>query len=197
VAFEDIRVNLGVSLDEVTWVTTTYSLANIIIIPFSSWLSRQFGRRNYFVIAVLLFTVCSFFCGNAIGIRELVIYRFLQGLGGGAMLVLSHTIITESWPVEKRATSQAFFILGMLAGGMLVVPLGGYLTDNYSWPYIFFVNIPVGIIACLLILSFVRNGSYEKREDWWSTLMLTVGVSSLYIILARGQHEDWFSGLMP
>jgi DHA2 family multidrug resistance protein len=89
------------------------------------------------------------------------------------------------------------FILGMLAGGMLVVPLGGYLTDNYSWPYIFFVNIPVGIIACLLILSFVRNGSYENKEDWWSTLMLTVGVSSLYIILARGQHEDWFSSLMP
>ncbi|SHN24172.1 DHA2 family efflux MFS transporter permease subunit [Chitinophaga sp. CF418] len=195
VAFSDIRGNFGVSLDEVSWVITAYSLANIIIIPSSSWLSRQFGRRNYFAIAVMLFTVCSFFCGNATGIRELIIFRFLQGLGGGGMLVLSHTIITESWPLKKRATSQAFFILGMLAGAALAPPFGGYIVDNYSWPYIFFANIPVGIIVCLLILTCVRNGSYEKKEDWLDTMMLTIGTSSLYLVLARGQQEDWFNSL--
>lgn len=195
VAISDIRGNLGVSLDEVSWAITAYSLANIAIIPFSSWLSTQFGRKNYFALAVVLFTVCSFFCGNATGVHELVIFRFLQGLGGGGMLVLSHTIITESWPVEKRATSQAFFILGILAGGALAAPLGGYIVDNYSWPYIFFANIPAGIIALLLILTCVRNGSYEKQEDWLGTIMLTTGTSSLYLVLVRGQYQGWFNSL--
>jgi DHA2 family multidrug resistance protein len=192
VAASDIRGNLGVSLDKVSGLITAYALAYIIIIPFSSWLSQQFGRRNYFLIAITLFTVCSLFCGNATGIRELIIFRFLQGLGGGAMLVLSHTIITESWPGKKRPTSQAFFMLGVIAGRILGGPVGGYLTDNFSWPYIFFVNIPAGIIVGLLILAVVRNTSYEKREDWLGTIMLTVGASSLYVILARGQHENWF-----
>lgn len=192
VAFPDIRVNLGMSFNEIPWIVTAYSLAYIIIMPFSSWLSRQFGRRNYFATAVILFTVCSFFCGNAISSRELIIFRFLQGLGGGGMLVLSHTIITESWPVEKRPASQAVFILGMLAGEALVRPFGGYITDNYSWPYVFFANIPVGVIACVLILTCVRNGSYEKREDWPGTMTLTIGASSLYL-LARGQYENWLN----
>lgn len=195
VAFFDIRRNFGVSLGEVSWVTTAYSLANIIIIPFSSWFSGQFGRRTYFAIAVMLFAVCSFFCGNAISIRELVIFRFLQGLGGGSMLVLSHIIITQSWPIKKRATSQVFFILGMLTAGVLAQPFGGYITDNFSWPFIFFVNIPVGIIACLLILICVRNRSYEKKEDLLGTMILTIGASSLYLALVRGQHEDWFNSL--
>jgi MFS transporter, DHA2 family, multidrug resistance protein len=192
VAFNDIRGNLGISLDQVIRVMTAYALANFIIIPFSSWLSAHLGRRNYFVIAVLLFSICSFLCGNATGIRELVIFRFLQGLGGGAMLVLSHTIITESWPDKKRPTSQAFFILGILAGRVLAGPFGGYITENFSWQYIFFANIPAGIILCVLILACVRNGSYEKREDWLGTIMLTVGISSLYLVLTRGQHNHWF-----
>ncbi|MCF6407332.1 DHA2 family efflux MFS transporter permease subunit [Chitinophaga filiformis] len=195
VAFSDIRWNLGVSPDEVSWVMTAYSLANIVIMPFSNWLSRRIGRRNYFAISVMLFTVCSFFCGNAVGIQELVTFRFLQGLGGGGMLVLSHTIVTESWPGKKRATSQAFFTLGVLAAGALASPFGGYITNNYSWPFIFFVNIPVGVILCVLILTCVRNGSYEKGEDWLSTIMLAVGTSCLYIIIARGHRADWFSRL--
>jgi DHA2 family multidrug resistance protein len=195
VAFYDIRVTLGASHDEVSWVMTAYSLAFMVIIPFSGWLSRRLGRRSYFAIAVMLFTVCSFFCGNANTIGELVILRFLQGFGGGGMLVLSHTIITESWPVEKRSTSQAFYISGMLAAGTLAAPFGGYIVDYYNWPFIFFANIPVGIIACVLILTCVRKGSYEKKEDWLGTLMLTVGGSSLYLVLARGQYEDWSSSL--
>lgn len=195
VAFLDIRANLGVSSDKLSWVTTVYSLANIVIIPFSSWLSQHLGRRNYFAVAVILFTVCSFFCGNATDIQELVIFRFLEGLGGGSMLVLSHRIITESWPVEKRATSQALFILGILLGITLAQPFGGYITDNYSWSYIFFANIPVGIIACLLILTCVRNGSYRENESLLDNVILAVGTSSLYIVLVRGPHEEWFSSL--
>jgi len=205
VAFSDISRNLAISPDKASWVTTIYSLANIAIMPFSSRLSRQFGRRNYFAVAVMLFTVSSFFCGNATGIRELVIFRFLQGLGGGSMLVLSHTIITESWPVEKRATSQAFFMLGMIAGGALVQPLSGYIVDNFSWPFIFFANIPAGIIACLLVLTCVRNLHYEKEEDWFDIGVLRnmhvrtglilsfivafgVAITSMVIIQWTGRH---------
>ncbi|RBL91979.1 MFS transporter [Chitinophaga flava] len=162
-AFSEMKANLGISSDQLIWVVAAYSFGNLVIMALSNWLSGLLGRRDYLVITIILFTVGSFFCGNATDIRELAIFRFLQGLGGGGMLVLSHTMITESWPVEKRATSQVFVMLGMLAGGALAQPFGGYTADNYSWPYIFFANIPVGIIAGVLVLIFVRNGSYEKR----------------------------------
>ncbi|MBC9915312.1 MFS transporter [Chitinophaga varians] len=162
VAGPDIKANLGISFDQVNWIMAAYFVGNLVIMPVSAWLSWMLGRRNYFLITVLLFTVCSFFCGHATGIGGLIIFRFLQGLGGGGMLVLSHTVITESWPVEKRATAQVFVISGILAGKVLTGPIGGYITDNYSWSFVFFANIPAGIIAGVFVLAFVRNGSYER-----------------------------------
>lgn len=162
VAGPDIKGNLGISFDQVNWAMVAYFIGKLVMMPFSPWLSGLLGRRNYFLITILFFTVCSFFCGNATSIGGLIIFRFLQGLGGGGMLVLSHTVITESWPVEKRPTAQVFVILGILAGKVLTGPLGGYITDNYSWPFVFFANIPAGIVVAVLILAFVRNGSYEK-----------------------------------
>jgi DHA2 family multidrug resistance protein len=193
VAFPDIKGNLGISLDQATWLLTAYTLGMIVIVPFSNSLSGQLGRRNYFFITTIFFTTCSFFCGNATGISELVIFRFLQGIGSGGMLVLSHTVITESWPVEKRAISQAFVILGIFAGRGFADSFGGYMTDNYSWPYIFFANIPIGIISCVLILIFVRNTSYKKKEDWIGNMMLAVGAAAMYCGLERGAHNDEFN----
>jgi len=177
-------------------------LANVIVVPMTSWLSQQFGRRNYFAASVILFTVCSFLCGNATNIWELVAFRFLQGMGGGALLVTSQTIITESWPAEKRAMAQAIYTLGVIVGPTLGPPLGGYIVDHFSWPFIFYINIPIGIIATLLTLQFVRSPKYEEKRpasqvDWWGIGLLTVGISSLQFVLEKGQEDDWFnSGLI-
>src|SRR6478752_6598865 len=157
VALNDMRGNLGATMTEVGWVITAYAIGNVIIVPMTSWLSAQFGRRNYFAVSIVLFTICSFLCGNATNIWELVIFRFIQGVGGGALLVTSQTIITESYPAEKRGMAQAIYGLGVIVGPTLGPPLGGYIVDNFSWPYIFYINLPLGVLATLLTLQFVKS----------------------------------------
>src|SRR6187551_505184 len=198
VALNDMRGTLGATLTEVGWVITAYAIGNVIIVPMTSWLSQQFGRRNYFAASIILFTVCSFLCGNATGIWELVIFRFLQGLGGGALLVTSQTIITESYPPEKRGMAQAIYGMGVIVGPTLGPPLGGYITDMAGWPYIFYINIPLGIIAALLTLQFVRSPKYAEKSstseiDWAGIGLLAVFVGSLQYILEKGQEDDWFN----
>lgn len=198
VALNDMRGNLGATLPEVGWVITAYAIGNVIIVPMTSWLSQQFGRRNYYAASVILFTVCSFLCGNAHGIWELVAFRFLQGVGGGALLVTSQTIITESYPVEKRSMAQAIYGLGVIIGPTLGPPLGGYIVDNFSWPYIFYINIPIGIVATLLTLQFVRSPRYAQKKssneiDWLGIGLLALTVGSLQYVLERGQEDDWFN----
>ena len=198
VALNDMRGNLGATLPEVGWVITAYAIGNVIIVPMTSWLSQQFGRRNYYAASVIMFTVCSFLCGNANGIWELVAFRFLQGVGGGALLVTSQTIITESYPIEKRSMAQAIYGLGVIIGPTLGPPLGGYIVDNFSWPYIFYINIPIGIIATLLTLQFVRSPKYAEKKlmneiDWLGIGLLALTVGSLQYVLERGQEDDWFN----
>ena len=200
VALNDMRGNLGATMTEVGWVITAYAIGNVIIVPMTSWLSKQFGRSNYFAASIILFTVCSFLCGNANGIWELVAFRFLQGLGGGALLVTSQTIITESYPVEKRGMAQAIYGLGVIIGPTLGPPLGGYITDHFSWPYIFYINIPIGIIATLLTLQFVRSPKYGEKSaakdvDWLGIALLAIAVGSLQYVLERGQDDDWFESI--
>lgn len=198
VALPEMRGNLGATLPEVGWVITAYAIGNVIVVPMTSWLAQQFGRRNYFAASIILFTVCSFLCGNAAGIWELVAFRFLQGVGGGALLVTSQTIITESYPAEKRGMAQAIYGLGVIIGPTLGPPLGGYIVDNYSWPYIFYINIPIGVVATLLTLQFVRSPRYALKKklsevDWLGIGLLAVTVASLQYVLERGQEEDWFN----
>ncbi len=197
VALNDMKGNLGATLEDVGWVITSYAIGNVIIVPMTSWLSQQFGRRNYFGVSVIIFTICSFLCGQATGIWELVFFRFLQGLGGGALLVTSQTIITESYPPEKRGMAQAFYGLGVIIGPTLGPPLGGYITTNFSWPYIFYINIPIGIIAAALVFEFVRSPKYsEKRSgkdiDFLGIILLSLFVGSLQYVLERGHQDDWF-----
>lgn len=198
VALNDMRGNLGATLTEVGWVITAYAIANVIIVPMTSWLSQQFGRRNYFAASIIIFTTASFLCGNANGIWELVVFRFIQGLGGGALLVTSQTIITESYPPEKRGMAQAIYGLGVIIGPTLGPPLGGYITDSFSWPFIFYINIPIGIIATLLTLRYVRSPKYaektDKKEiDWLGIGLLAMAVGSLQYVLEKGHDDDWFS----
>jgi DHA2 family multidrug resistance protein len=198
VALNDMKGSLGATLNEITWVITAYSIANVIIVPMTSWLSQQFGRKNYFAASIIIFTVASFLCGNATGIWELVVFRFIQGLGGGALLVTSQTIITESYPIEKRSMAQAIYVLGVIAGPTLGPPLGGYIIDHYSWPYIFYINIPIGITAVILTMQYVRSPRYAAKKlasevDWFGIGTLAVAVGGLQYILEKGQEEDWFS----
>src|ERR1051325_6136669 len=165
VALNDMKGNLGATMTEVGWVITAYAIGNVIIVPMTSWLSQQFGRRNYFAASVMIFTVCSFLCGNANGIWELVFFRFIQGLGGGALLVTSQTIITESYPPEKRGMAQAIYGLGVIIGPTLGPPLGGYIVTHSSWPNIFYINIPIGVIAALLTLQFVRSPKFGEKKS--------------------------------
>lgn len=198
VALNNMRGSLGATLTDVAWVITAYAIANVIVIPMTSWLSQQFGRRNYFAASIIIFTVASFMCGNASTIWELVIFRFIQGLGGGALLVTAQTIITESYPVEKRGMAQAIYGMGVIVGPTLGPPLGGYLVDHYSWPYIFYINIPIGIIATMLTLSFVRSPKYGEKlkanqVDWWGIIFLSSFIGSLQYVLEHGQQDDWFN----
>jgi DHA2 family multidrug resistance protein len=198
VALNDMRGTLGATLTEVGWVVTAYAIGNVIIVPMTSWFSQQFGRRNYFAASIILFTICSFLCGNATGIWELVLFRFLQGLGGGALLVTSQTIITESYPPEKRGMAQAIYGLGVIIGPTLGPPLGGYIVSNWSWPNIFYINIPIGVIATLLTLQFVRSPKYGEKSavrdiDWLGIGLLALTVGSLQYVLEKGQDDDWFS----
>jgi len=198
VALTDMRGSLGATLTDVAWVITAYAIANVIVIPMTSWLSQQFGRRNYFVASIIIFTVCSFLCGNASNIWELVAFRFVQGMGGGALLVTAQTIITESYPVAKRGMAQAIYGMGVIVGPTLGPPLGGYLVDNYSWPYIFYINIPLGIIATILAITFVRSPKYGEKlkanqVDWWGIILLASFIGSLQFVLEHGQQDDWFN----
>lgn len=197
VALNEMKGNLGSTLSEVGWVITAYAIGNVIIVPMTSWLSQQFGRRNYFAASIILFTVCSFLCGNSTNIWELVFFRLLQGMGGGALLVTSQTIITESYPIEKRSMAQAIYGLGVIIGPTLGPPLGGYIVDNYSWPYIFYINIPIGIAATMMTLQFVKSPRFaEKRKakdvDWIGIALLAAFVGSLQYILEKGNEDDWF-----
>ncbi|SJZ79889.1 MFS transporter, DHA2 family, multidrug resistance protein [Chitinophaga eiseniae] len=198
VTLNDMRGNMGATLSEIGWVITAYAIGNVIVVPMTSWLSQQFGRRNYFAASIIIFTISSFLCGNATAMWELILFRFIQGIGGGALLVTSQTIITESYPPEKRGVAQAIYGLGVIIGPTLGPPLGGYITDNYSWPYIFYINIPIGVIATLLTLQFVRSPKYAEKKaineiDFLGIILLAITVGCLQFVLERGQEDDWFN----
>ncbi|TDS17424.1 MDR family MFS transporter [Sphingobacterium paludis] len=197
VALNDMKGSLGATLTDVAWVITAYAIANVIIIPMTSWLSQQFGRRNYFAASIIIFTVSSFLCGNATNIWELVAFRFLQGMGGGALLVTAQTILTETYPPEKRSMAQAIYGMGVIVGPTLGPPLGGYLVDNFSWPYIFYINVPLGILATIMTIYLVKSPSYGQKQsakevDWWGMVFLIMFIGSLQFVLEHGQQDDWF-----
>ena len=196
-----IRGNFGATLAEISWVIAGYALANAVVVPITGWLSSVFGRRNYFVGSIALFTVSSFLCGHASGITELIVFRFIQGVGGGALLATSQAVLVETYPDEQLGFANAMFGVGAVVGPTVGPVLGGYITDTYSWPWIFYVNVPVGILAAILSTIYIRNPPAEHTRhralDWPGLFFLILGVGSLQLFLERGHEEDWFdSGLI-
>ena len=196
VALSNMAGTLGASIDEIGWVATGYILAQVIVMPLNGWLTARFGRRNFYAACILIFTVSSFLCGTATSVWQLVAYRVLQGVGGGALQPTAQAILFESYPPEKRSGAMAIFGLGAMVGPAIGPTLGGYLVDNYSWPLIFWINLPIGIAAFVMTLAFIKDQSYVKRStnpvDWFGLGLLIAGVGSLQYVLERGQTEDWF-----
>jgi MFS transporter, DHA2 family, multidrug resistance protein len=195
VALPDMMGNLGASLDEIAWVTTGYILANVIVIPLTGWLGAFFGRKRYFVGSIALFTVASFFCGEASSLGTLIFWRITQGVGGGALMVVSQAVLLEAFPKRQAGTAMALFGLGVMVGPTIGPTLGGWLTDNYGWPWIFFINLPVGALAAFLIARYVHDPADLRRPpsvDAMGIGLLIVSVGSLQYLLEHGQRDDWF-----
>ncbi|HEY4102154.1 MAG TPA: DHA2 family efflux MFS transporter permease subunit [Gemmatimonadales bacterium] len=198
VAIPHMMGNLGATLEEIAWVSTGYIVANVIVLPMTSFLSDTFGRRNYYTGSIALFTIASFFCGHATSLYELVFWRVVQGIGGGALISTAQAILFDVFPREERGTSTAIFGVGVMVGPLLGPTLGGWITANYSWPWIFYINLPLGVIAALLCWEYVPEPSVsvqrsDKGVDWLGILFLIVGIGCLQIMLERGQSKDWFS----
>ena len=196
VSLPDIQGNLGATLEDIAWVVTGYAVANVIILPMSGWLGSRFGRKNYFITSIVVFTIASFLCGNAHGLNELVLFRILQGLAGGGLISTSQAILVETWPREQIGTATALFGLGAVVGPTVGPTIGGYITDHSSWRWIFYVNIPVGAIAAFCAYTFINETPKEEKGrpvDWWGILLLAISVGSLQTILEKGESEDWFA----
>jgi MFS transporter, DHA2 family, multidrug resistance protein len=195
VAIPHMMGNLGATLDQIAWVSTGYIVANVIVLPITGWLSAYFGRRRYFAGSIALFTVASFMCGNAHSLEMLVLWRIIQGLGGGALLSTSQAILYEEFPREEYGTAMAIFGVGVMVGPTLGPTVGGYITDAYGWPWIFYINIPFGMLALMLTLTFIRDSLHQikaERVDYIGLLLLALGVGTLQTMLERGERLDWF-----
>src|SRR5471030_2848281 len=196
VSLPQIQGNLGATLEDVAWVTTGYAVANVIVLPMSGWLGSFFGRKNYYMASILLFTIASFLCGNAHSLDELIMFRIIQGIAGGGLISTSQAILIETWPREQIGTATALFGLGAVVGPTVGPTIGGWITDHFSWRWIFYVNIPVGALAAFCAYTFVRETPKEgkgKPVDWWGILLLAIAVGSLQVILEKGESEDWFA----
>ncbi|MCB9170584.1 MAG: DHA2 family efflux MFS transporter permease subunit [Flavobacteriales bacterium] len=196
VSLREIAGSIGATTTEIAWVVTSYAVSNVIMIPLAGMLSDLFGRKRYFTASILLFTVSSFFCGMADSLTMLVMWRFIQGLGGGALLTSAQAIIVEAYPPEKLSTANAIFGMGVMVGPTLGPTLGGFLTENFSWHWIFLVNIPVGLAAAYLSWTFVHNrvgAQRPERLDWWGIAFLVIGISALQYVLEEGPADDWFN----
>ncbi|MBV8490436.1 MAG: DHA2 family efflux MFS transporter permease subunit [Candidatus Eremiobacteraeota bacterium] len=197
VAINTIGGNLGATVDEVAWVATGYILANVVVMPLNGWLTALLGRKRFYAISLAVFTIASLLCGVAHSIWMLVFYRVIQGLGGGALQPTAQAIMFETYPPERRGAAMAIFGMGAMVGPAIGPTLGGYIIDNFSWPLIFFINIPIGIVAFLMTLAFVPDPKFISKPkggiDWAGLGLLTAGLASLQYVLERGEHDDWFA----
>lgn len=200
VALPYIAGSLSASNSEATWVLTSYLVANAVILPASNWFGLKFGRKNFLVACVMIFTVASFFCGAAPSLAVILLARVVQGAGGGALQPLSQSILLESFPLEKRSQAMAAYALGIVVAPVIGPTLGGWLTDTFSWRYAFYINIPVGILAVIMISRFVHDPPYVKNAkvgafDNLGFGLLILWTGCLQVVLDKGQEDDWFGAL--
>ncbi len=196
VAIPHMMGNLGATLDEIAWVSTGYIVANVIVLPLTPWFADRFGRRNYYVGSIIIFTVASYFCGNAATLEGLVLWRVIQGIGGGALIATAQAIMFDIFPISERGIGMAIFGIGVMVGPSLGPTLGGWITDNFNWPWIFYINLPLGVLAATLCWRLVPEPSQRVERsstvDWLGIALLIIGIGTLQVLLERGEAKDWF-----
>jgi len=200
VALPHIAGSLSASTDEATWVLTSYLVANAVILPASSWFALRIGRKRFLLLCIVIFTLASFACGAAVSLGMILVARAVQGAGGGALQPLSQAILLESFPPVKRGMAMAVFGLGVVVAPIVGPTLGGWLTDQYTWRWAFYINIPVGLLALLLISRFVEDPPYIRhanpgRIDAIGLGLLALWLGALQVILDKGQESDWFGAV--
>jgi DHA2 family multidrug resistance protein len=197
VSLPHIAGNLSATPEEATWALTSYLVANAIILPMTGWLANYFGRKRLLMASVAGFTVASFFCGFAPNLPLLIFFRVVQGAAGGGLQPLSQAILLEVFPPAERGKAMAFWALGIVVAPLVGPVLGGWLTDSYSWRWIFYINIPIGVLALIMTSMYVFDPSYIRRKsetiDYFGMGFLVIGIGALQIMLDKGQEEDWFA----
>ncbi len=196
VSLPHIQGSLNAGVDEVTWVLTSYLVSNAIVIPITGWLASIFGRRNYLIFSIVIFTLSSILCVAAPSLEMLILARVFQGLGGGGLQPLSQAILLETFPVREHGVAMAVFGMGVVFAPILGPVVGGWITDNWAWRWVFYINVPIGIAAVVLSILFVHDPPYIRarkiRIDHWGLALLVVGLGSLQILLDKGEREGWF-----
>lgn len=201
VSLPHIAGSLSSSVNEATWVLTSYLVANAVVLPITGWLANYLGRKRLLLLAVAGFTVASLLCGMAPTLATLIVFRIVQGATGGALQPLSQAVLLEEFPGREQGKAMAFWSLGIIAAPILGPTLGGWITDSWSWRWVFFINLPVGVLSVILISQFVFDPHYIRRRDWmridgWGMGMLAVGMGALQILLDKGQEKDWLGSAM-
>jgi DHA2 family multidrug resistance protein len=195
VALPSMAGNLGATHEEIAWVSTGYILANVIVLPMTAWLSSRFGRKRYLAASIILFIVSSFLCGVSSSLGELVVWRIIQGAGGAALLSTAQATLREIFPKEQQGTVQSLYVLGVVVAPTIGPTLGGWITDNYSWPWIFWINVPIGIISAAIVIGFLTDSKHKVasiKVDFPGIFLLAAGLGSLQYVLEEGNQKDWF-----
>ncbi|MCX5880186.1 MAG: DHA2 family efflux MFS transporter permease subunit [Deltaproteobacteria bacterium] len=199
VALNHIQGSLSAGQEEVTWVLTSYLVANAVVIPMSGWIARFMGRKRYLLASLVVFTLSSMLCGAATSLWQIVLFRIVQGIWGGGLQPMSLAILMETFPPRQRGLAMGIFGMGIVVGPILGPLLGGYFTDNFSWRWIFYINLPIGILALFMIYSFIFDPPYQQlrekgeKVDYIGLTLLCLGLGSLQMVLDKGQLEDWFN----
>ncbi|MBS1596609.1 MAG: DHA2 family efflux MFS transporter permease subunit [Bacteroidetes bacterium] len=199
VALNDMAGSLGVGIEDISWVITAYAIANVIIIPLTGFLAEYFGRKNYYLVSMIIFTAASYMCAQSTGLVEIIAWRFVQGVGGGALLSTSQAILFDAFEPKDRPFASGLFGMGLVLGPTLGPTLGGYIIEHMSWPMIFMINIPIGIIATILTITFIDKKPNEGKNkesihiDYTGIALLMAGIGCLQYVLERGEAEDWFA----
>src|SRR6201986_4737592 len=195
VALPYMQGSFSASYDEITWVLTTYITAAAIMTAPVGWLAARFGRKRLFVVCIISFTITSMLCGAAQTLEQIVAFRLMQGVSSAALVPLSQAILFDIYPPERRGFAMAVWGMGVMIGPIMGPTLGGYLTDFYNWRYVFYINLPLGLLAAVGLLAFLPNVRDQgaSRFDWLGFVVLSTGIGALQLMLDRGQDLDWFS----
>jgi DHA2 family multidrug resistance protein len=198
VALPHIAGSLSASTDESTWVLTSYLVSNAIMLPAAGWIARRIGRKHLLMISILVFTAASLLCGVAITMPMLIVARILQGIGGGGMQPLAQSILLESFPREKHGTAMAVYGVGIVVAPVIGPTLGGWITDSYSWRWIFYINLPVGLLALFMVNLFIEDPPYLRHAfrgaiDYLGFGLMAIWLGALQLVLDKGQEADWFA----